>query len=96
MDKDTTVIGRSSSSDICLGDRSVCGTHAKIVFDKATGTFMLLDCSSLTGTYVQVDADFDILKEQATCLKIGRTTLNVKVSQRRSSKSVRDYLSLSR
>lgn len=85
VDKPTAVIGRDPDADVRLSDRSVCGLHAKITFEKEEKRFVIQDCASTTGTYVQLIGELELPADEATYLKIGRTTLSVRMTQRRTS-----------
>lgn len=78
-------IGRESEADVRLGDRSVCGMHARITFDTDTRQFLLSDCGSLTGTYLQVRGPTELVPQVTTYLKIGRTLLSLRVTHKRNS-----------
>ena len=85
VDKPTAVIGRDADADVRLSDRSVCGLHARITFEKEEKRFVIQDCASMTGTYVQLVGQMELPPDEATYLKIGRTTLSVRLTQRRTS-----------
>ena len=85
VDKSSAVIGRDADADVRLSDRSVCGLHARITFEKDEKRFVIQDCASVTGTYVQLLGQLDLPQDEATYVKIGRTTLSVRLTQRRTS-----------
>jgi hypothetical protein len=85
VDKPTAVIGRDADADVRLSDRSVCGLHARITFEKEEKRFVIQDCASVTGTYVQLIGGLELPMDEPTYVKIGRTTLSVRVTQRRTS-----------
>lgn len=85
VDKPNAVIGRDAEADVRLSDRSVCGMHARISFEKDEKRFVIQDCASVTGTYVQLIGQMDLPMDEPTYVKIGRTTLSVRLTQRRTS-----------
>jgi len=85
VDKSNAVIGRDADADVRLSDRSVCGLHARITFEKDEKRFVIQDCASVTGTYVQLIGQMELPPEEPTYVKIGRTTLSVRLTQRRTS-----------
>lgn len=46
-----STLGRDSSNIICIGDESVCGQHAEIIFSLDERTYKILDCKSVAGTF---------------------------------------------
>jgi len=85
VDKPTALIGRDVEADVRLSDRSVCAQHARITFEKDEKRFVIQDCASVTGTYVQLMGQLDLPLDEPTYVKIGRTTLSVRLTQRRTS-----------
>jgi len=85
VDKSSAVIGRDADADVRLPDRSVCGLHARITFEKDEKRFVIQDCASITGTYVQLIGQMELPTDEPTYVKIGRTTLSVRLTQRRTS-----------
>jgi len=63
----------------------VCGAHAQISFDKEKKQFFIQDHSSLTGTFVLLNGQLELPNDEATYVKIGRTTLSLRISPRRTS-----------
>lgn len=84
-DKPTATIGRDAEADVRLSDRSVCAVHARISFEKEEKRFTIQDCASVAGTYVQLMGQMELPLDEATYVKIGRTTLSVRLTQRRTS-----------
>jgi hypothetical protein len=84
-DKPTALIGRDPDADVRLSDRSVCSSHALISFDKTKKQFFIQDHSSLTGTFVLLNGQMELPTDEPTYVKIGRTTLSLRVSSRRTS-----------
>jgi len=84
-DKSTALIGRDPDVDVRLSDRSVCGAHAQISFDKDKRQFFVQDHSSLTGTFILLTSQMELPTDEPTYVKIGRTTLSLRVSARRTS-----------
>ena len=85
VDKESSTIGRDAESDVRLSDRSVCGVHARITWDKEEKRFLIQDCASVTGTYVQLMGQMELPMDEATYVKIGRTTLSVRLTQKKTS-----------
>lgn len=84
-ERDVQIIGREMDADVKLSDRSVGTRHAKVVFDRETRTFLISDCSSLGGTYILVKNPLQLSPESATYLKIGRTLLLIRLTQRKGT-----------
>jgi hypothetical protein len=84
-DKQIALIGRDSESDVRLSDRSVCATHAQITFDKDTKQFFIQDHASLSGTFILLTGQLELPADEPTYVKIGRTTLSMRISSRRTS-----------
>jgi hypothetical protein len=91
VDKDRVVIGRESESDVKLNDRSVDPRHASIIFDREKKQFLIKDLESTQGTYIQLTGTMDLSETESTYLKIGRTTLTLKLTHKRNS-IIRNYL----
>jgi len=82
-EREYAVIGRDSDADVRLSDRSVGSIHARITFNRETRQFEVSDCASLGGTFLQVRDPMQLVPETATYLKIGRTLLSLRMTQRR-------------
>lgn len=86
VDKPFVVIGRDAGCEVRLSDRSVCGEHAKVLFNREDKQFYIADCTSLTGTYVQLVGQLPLASDgDPTYVKIGRSTLSLRLSSKRNS-----------
>jgi len=85
-DRNEASIGRDSDADVCLGDRSVGSIHARLRFDHESREFKLSDCNSLGGTYLQVKEAIDLVPETPVHLKIGRTALTLRMTEKRQNR----------
>ncbi|GBG29420.1 E3 ubiquitin-protein ligase MARCH11 [Hondaea fermentalgiana] len=83
-DRSEATIGRDVDADVRLGDRSVGSIHARLRFDHETREFRLSDCNSLGGTYLQVKSSIDLAPDVPVNLKIGRTQLTLRMTEKRS------------
>lgn len=93
VDKPFAVIGRDAGCEVRLSDRSVCAEHAKITFNRDDKQFYISDCSSLTGTYVQLLGELPLTNDgEATYVKIGRSTLSLRLSQSKRTSFVRNLM----
>jgi len=79
------VIGRDSSADVRLGDRSVGAQHAKISFDRDTRQFFVSDMNSLGGTFLQLKDPLSLEPEESVYAKIGRTLITLRATHRRGT-----------
>ena len=96
-ESDRVYIGKDSSANVRLPDRSVSSFHACVQFKRDTKEFVVMDNHSLSGTFVQIANPLELRpistsspsssssSSGPTEFKIGRTSLSIKVSPRRSS-----------
>lgn len=91
VDKSSITIGRNADAEVRLPDRSVCGVHARITFDSEKKQFFIQDCASMTGTFVQLVGQMELPTDEATYVKVGRSTLSIRLSRRRQS-LIRSFL----
>jgi hypothetical protein len=84
-ERDVAMIGRDQESDVRLTDRSVGSLHARITFNRTKRQFELADCFSVSGTFLQVKGSMELHADNTTYLKIGRTLLSLKMTQRKGT-----------
>jgi ABC-type multidrug transport system fused ATPase/permease subunit/sulfur carrier protein ThiS len=64
LDKPTLTVGRLSSNDVCVPSQRVSRLHAKILWDKRNGTWLIEDAESLNGlTYKGQRVDQHVLNK---------------------------------
>lgn len=71
---DSTTIGRDSSNQIRLNDTEVSRQHVKIVRTE-TGEFVLRDCNSSNGTYVNSHEITSVVLHSGDRIQLGRTLM---------------------
>ena len=90
-DVDRVYIGKRSTADVRLPDRSVADLHARIKFNRETRQFILSDNNTPSGTFMQIAGPLELgnrssaQQSSISEFKIGRTNLTIKVAAKRSS-----------
>ncbi len=79
-EKNFAIIGRDYECDVKIRDRSVCGIHSRIQFDKETKTFLLQDCESPSGTFLHIAKDLALDNGSKTYVRVGRTIISLRVT----------------
>ena len=90
-DVNKVYIGKRSTADVRLPDRSVGDLHARIKFDRENRQFLLSDNNTPSGTFMQIAGPLELGNRSAVQqsslseFKIGRTNLTIKIAAKRSS-----------
>lgn len=88
---DKVYIGKRSTADVRLPDRSVGDLHARIKFDREKRQFVLSDNNTPSGTFMQIAGPLELGSRSSVQhsslseFKIGRTNLTIKIAAKKSS-----------